>query len=95
MQRELEEERRAAAEEAARAQEAIQAKLAELQAIEAARRKEVGDTPWPCVETLHGPQDTKPSLLGFEAVRCINVEPLLRSSCMIGRVGNQKPQLVS
>lgn len=42
VQRELEEERRAAAEEAARAQEAIQAKLAELQAIEAARRQEVG-----------------------------------------------------
>jgi Skp family chaperone for outer membrane proteins len=41
VQRELEAERAAAAEEASRAQAAIEAKLAELRAIEAARRQEV------------------------------------------------------
>lgn len=41
VQRELEEERRLAEEQQRHAQEAIQAKVAELKAIEAARRQEV------------------------------------------------------
>lgn len=41
MQRELEEERKAAEEQQRQAQEAIEAKVAELKAIEAVRRQEV------------------------------------------------------
>ncbi len=41
VQRELEEERKAAEEQQRQAQEAIEAKLAELKAIEAVRRQEV------------------------------------------------------
>ena len=41
MQRELEEERKVAEEEAAKAQQAIEAKQAELAAIEATRKREV------------------------------------------------------
>ena len=41
VQRELEEERRQAEEQQRHAQDAIEAKVAELQAIEAARRQEV------------------------------------------------------
>ena len=48
MARELEEERAAAAEEARRAQAAIEAKLEELKAIEAARRKEARRTVLAC-----------------------------------------------
>ena len=48
VQKELEEERRQAEEQQRLAQEAIQAKVAELQAIEAARRQEVMACPTHC-----------------------------------------------
>ena len=44
VQRELEEERKAAEEQQRQAQEAIEAKVAELKAIEAVRRQEVQST---------------------------------------------------
>ena len=48
VQKELEEERRQAEEQQRLAQEAIQAKVAELRAIEAARRQEVMACPTHC-----------------------------------------------
>ena len=51
VQKELEEERRQAEEQQRLAQEAIQAKVAELRAIEAARRQEVMACPRHCLTT--------------------------------------------